>query len=114
MNETAVEAAGAVLAAMGGAGAEAPSTPQVPEATVEGAEAPKPKAKKAKAPEAPKRPGPKSCEIKFPVNTSHRTKDGGEIIIAGTRISYLVKLGPNGRLKWMSSARVHGMVEAAA
>ena len=72
-------------------------------------------AKKAKA-LAPKRPGPKTVPVLFPVNTKHKAADGGEIEIVKTRISYLVRLpernGKPGRLKWFSSLKTQAMVES--
>jgi hypothetical protein len=121
MSDTKIEAAAAVLAAMGG-------TPTVDGGSVPNETAPvvapkakkkaakkvvaKPKAK-AKKPEAPKKPGPKRIDVEFPANTTHKLAGGGTIEIAKVRHSYLVRLN-GGRLKWFSALKVKAMVESKA
>lgn len=120
MSENKIEAAAAVLEAMGGADvtAEAPAAEtQVAQPKAKKAAAKKPAAKKAKKPEAPKRPGPKTLAC-LPTNTKHKVAGGGEIEIVKTRVSYLIRLpekdGKPGRLKWVSSLKVQAMVESKA
>lgn len=116
-NETKIEAAAAVLEAMGGADVtvETPTeevkVEKVKKAIKKVKDAAKKETKKAKKPEPPKRPGPKTVAVEFPSNTKHKMADGGEIEIEKVRVSYLVKL-PGGRLKWFSSLKVKAMVES--
>jgi len=118
-NEAKIEAAAAVLEAMGGADVtveiptEEVKVEKVKKAIKKVKDAAKKETKKAKVkkPEPPKRPGPKTVAVEFPSNTKHKTADGGEIEIEKVRVSYLVKL-PGGRLKWFSSLKVKAMVES--
>lgn len=119
-NETKIEAAAAVLEAMGGEAIEAPAAEAAKVAKVKKAvKAIKKAAKaikkaKAKAPEAPTRPGPKTLPVAFPANTTHQMVDGGTLTVVKVRVSYLVQLN-GGRLKWYGAKKMDAaLVKAAA
>jgi hypothetical protein len=121
-NETKIEAAAAVLEAMGGEAIEAPAAEAVKVAKVKkavkaikkAAKAIKKAKAKAKAPEAPKRPGPKTLPVAFPANTTHQMVDGGTLTVVKVRVSYLVQLN-GGRLKWYGAKKMDAaLVKAAA
>jgi hypothetical protein len=116
-NETKIEAAAAVLEAMGGEAIETPAAEAVKVAKVKQAVKAIKKAakaiKKAKAPETPKRPGPKTLPVAFPANTSHPTVDGGSVTVVKVRVSYLVQLN-GGRLKWFGAKKMDAAVTKAA
>jgi hypothetical protein len=116
-NETKIEAAAAVLEAMGGEAVvvEAPTTTEEKVAKVKKAVKAIKKAAakgKPKKEEAPKRPGPKTVAVAFPANTHHQTADGKELEVVKVRVSYLVKVG-GGRLQWFGSKKMDEVVKQA-